>query len=583
MEKFKIVLLAVVLALVISGCQQSSTSNPLPTLQISGRSPALNATVLSASHTLSATFLFEIIANDITKENLLTEYAELASDHTAGNPTIISLVWSSDAKTITLEIAGWTNQSTLESRIVHIIPRAGKIIDVFDNDLYTSVDVWKYTLGPVTPGTPTTTTTTTTLPKVAAPTFVVAAGDYESNTLEITIECATDWVGLRYTTDESTPTQSSRLYNNSFTINRSQTIKVVGYKTGYQPSDMASATYNLTWWQPLGSGVNNDVYGVTGGSVYACGVFTDAGGVGVSGVAMWDGNNWHDMDGGVDNFARAAERDNFGNVYIGGDFGLAGSVSVKGIAKWNGSSWSALGNALASGRVQAIAVDDSGNVYIGGSFLTVEGTTVNRIAMWDGSNWSALGSGTPGVDNDVHALVYDNGNDVLYVGGGFLNAGGSTANRIAKWNSNTNSWSTLGNGFNSSVWSLAFDGTNLYAGGFFRHNNLLTEDYNRVAKWDGVSWSPLGDGLNSLVAALELDDAGNLYAGGNFTASGSENMSAIAKWDGNSWSEVGGGIVGQFSYIVNALDFYDSKLYAAGEFHTSGGVSTENIAVWGKK
>ena len=582
MNKIRIVSFIIFLAFVAAGCQQTST--PLPTLNISGRSPALNATVLNAAETLSVTFLFQVQANNITKENFLTEYAQLASDHTAGNPTIASLVWSSDAKTMVLEIASWANQSTLESRAVHIIPREGKIIDVFDNKLFTSLDIWKFTLGPVSPGTPTSSTTTTTLPKVATPTFVLSAGDYESNTLKVTIECATDWVGLRYTTDESTPTESSKLYSDSFTIDRSQTIKVIGYKTGYQPSDMASAAYNLTWWQPLGSGVNNDVYGVAGGSAYACGVFTDAGGVAVSGVAMWDGSSWHDMGGGVDNYARAIVAVDPSTVYVGGDFGLAGAVVVKGIAKWNGSSWSALGNALSSGRVQAIAVDDAGNVYIGGSFLTVEGTTVNRVAMWNGSNWSALGSGTPGVDNDIYALVYDNVNDVLYAGGGFTTAGGSTANRIAKWDSGTNSWSTLGNGFNSSVWSLAFDGTNLYAGGFFTQDNTLTEYYERVAKWDGASWSPLGDGLNQLVAALELDDAGNLYAGGEFTASGSKDISTIAKWDGSTWSEVGGGIVGQpFNTIVNALDYYDSKLYAAGEFHTSGGVSTENIAVWGLK
>ena len=47
------------------------------------------------------------------------------------------------------------------------------------------------------------------------------------------------------------------------------------------------------------------------------------------------------------------------------------------------------------------------------------GSPANDIAKWDGSAWSALGSG---VNNGVSALAVFGSH--LYVGGGFITAGG---------------------------------------------------------------------------------------------------------------------------------------------------------------
>lgn len=577
MNKWKIASFIIVLAFMVVGCQQTVT--PPPTLKISDRSPALDATGISATETLSATFLFQIQANNITKENFLTEYAELASDHTAGNPTITSLVWSSDAKSLSISISDWSNVSTTSAKVVHLVPRSEKIKDVFGNDLYTSIDIWKYTTGPVSPVTPTTsTTTTTTLLKVATPSFVLSAGDYESNTLKVTIECATDWVGIRYTTDESTPTQSSKLYSNPFTIDKSYTVKAIGFKTGYQNSDMASATYNLTWWQEVGGGINNVVSGLAQGSIYAGGSFSDAGGTLVNGMAKWDGSSWSDMGGGGDNTSRAIAVAGNGDVYVGGEFfQVGGSVTVKGIAKWDGSIWSALGGGLASGTVYAIAIDDQDNVYIGGTFLAVDGTTMNRVAKWNGSAWSALGTGANvGVNNGVYSLYYDNASDLLYVGGFFSGAANATipVNNIAAWNSNTNTWSAVGDGLDSSVMAITGHGSTVYAGGSFQNSGATSINY--VAQWNGSSWSQVGSGLDGTVSALVFDGAGTLFAGGTCTE-------MIQRFDGSSWSSVGGGMVGSGCPSVGELVSDGSNVYAGGGFHTSGGVSTENIAVWGLK
>ena len=78
-----------------------------------------------------------------------------------------------------------------------------------------------------------------------------------------------------------------------------------------------------------------------------------------------------------------------------------------------------------------------------------------------------------------------------------------------------------GSGINSSVCALTFgpDGT-LYVGGHFTTAGGVPA--NRIAKWDRStsSWSALGNGTNGFVGALTLDGDGNLYIGGDFTATG---------------------------------------------------------------
>ncbi len=68
-------------------------------------------------------------------------------------------------------------------------------------------------------------------------------------------------------------------------------------------------------------------------------------------------------------------------------------------------------------------------LYAGGDFITADGSPANHIAKWNGTSWSTLGTGT---DTTVWSLAVYNSD--LYVGGEFQNAGGNPAKYIAKWN-----------------------------------------------------------------------------------------------------------------------------------------------------
>jgi len=75
----------------------------------------------------------------------------------------------------------------------------------------------------------------------ATPTFSVEEGEY-SEAKSIEISCATDGASIFYTTDGSTPTNSSTAYSSAILITESTTLKAIAIKDEVE-SAVASATY----------------------------------------------------------------------------------------------------------------------------------------------------------------------------------------------------------------------------------------------------------------------------------------------------------------------------------------------------
>jgi hypothetical protein len=332
------------------------------------------------------------------------------------------------------------------------------------------------------------------------------------------------------------------------------------------------AQWNGSGWSALGSGMNYivEALAVSGGTLYAGGQFTRAGGSAANCIAQWNGSGWSALGSGLSGGDESgpfvlALAVSGGTLYAGGDFTTAGGSPANNIAQWNGSNWSALGSGVSgveyeTSYVFALAVS-GGTLFAGGAFTNAGGNAANYIAQWNGSSWSALGSGMGGEVPYVLALAVSGG--TLYAGGDFTTAGSDTnANYIAQWNGS--SWSALGSGMDSDVQALAVSGTNLYAGGYFTQagGNAATN----IAQWNGSSWSALGSGIDFIVYALAVS-GGTLYAGGDFSTAGGSAANNIAQWNGSSWSPLGSGMVGQ----VSALAVSGSMLYAGGWFTTAGG------------
>ncbi len=244
-----------------------------------------------------------------------------------------------------------------------------------------------------------------------------------------------------------------------------------------------SANYIARWdsttstWSALGSGLNNVVMAivVSGSDIYVGGWFTQAGGISANYIARWDSttSTWSALGSGTNNWVYAIAVSG-SNVYVGGWFTTAGGISANRIARWDSttSTWSALGSGL-NDSVYSIAISGS-NIYVGGLFTQAGGVPANYIARWDGTAWFALGSGT----NSWVITVAINGSDV-YVGGawGFTAAGGIPANRIAAWDSATSTWSALGSGLNDVAYTITLSGPNIYVGGRFTQAGGISANY----------------------------------------------------------------------------------------------------------
>ncbi len=390
----------------------------------------------------------------------------------------------------------------------------------------------------------------------------------------------------------------------------------------FQGAGLSTAQHIAMWdgsgWAQIGPGSDEVIYGMLAvdekagpaPGLYVAGDFASVGGAPAPGIAHWDGNQWSDLDGGIDGTVQALEVFDGGQgpgLYAGGYFQSAGGIQAYSIARWDGEFWSRLGDGIdpSDSAVRALQVfdapdEDEPKLYVGGVFHRAGDQAASNIAAWDGETWSALGSGVasePGsIAYVIDLAVFDDGSGpALYVGGIFDSAGGVAAHSIARWDGAA--WSSVGAGLESGVvYALAvFDdgsGPALYAGGRF---SLRKGESDIVVRWDGSAWLGVGSSSTDFSYALALgvyDDGTSggpaLYAAGRFAEVGGVAANNIASWNGTAWSALGAGIIVEFDYgYVWDLATYDegsgegATLFAGGNFHTAGQYSADNIAGWG--
>lgn len=350
------------------------------------------------------------------------------------------------------------------------------------------------------------------------------------------------------------------------------------------------------------------------GGIYVSGNFYRAGGMELNGVAQLNGGAWRALGQGVVKVGdvaaevRATAIDATGRVYIGGTLSMAGGVPVKSLAMWDGNAWSNVGGGVDGGEVYALQVvgDD---VYVAGTFTKAGNIAAAHIAKWNRptGKWTALGSG---INGGVYALAYADG--ILYAGGGFTAAGGTAAFDVAAWNGAN--WSALGGGYRvyersqeggeigTTVYALAVSGPSLFIGGSFQtiQRGQNTTDLssfvlvNNVVEWrrDTQQWLALGigneepglhfngsSGYSIDVRALAVVGS-SLYAGGRFNmAGGATPAASLARWDmvNYGWKPIEG-VGGLNDSQVNALASYGGELFVGGAFTAAGPAEARYVA-----
>ena len=382
-----------------------------------------------------------------------------------------------------------------------------------------------------------------------------------------------------------------------------------------------SANHLASWnnssgiWSTITSGASNgvnnniNVLAMNGSTLYAGGIFSllGDGTTSANNIANWNGSGWSVLGSGNNgvNTTVSAIAVSGNDVYIGGNFTRLGDgTSAKYIAKWNITtrSWSTLTCDASNGvndYVRAITTNGT-DVYVGGDFSMLgNGTTsAKHIAKWNAatSTWSTLSCGvSDGVNNYVQTIAIS-GSDV-YVGGGFtlLGDGITSAKYIAKWNSNTSTWSTLpsgaSNGLSDYPYIIAINGSDVYIGGEFLFLGDGITSANHLAKWNSATstWSTLtsgaSNGVNDLVFAIAIN-GNDVYIGGRFIVLGNGVTSAkcIAKWNSatSTWSTLPSGASNGVNSTVLTIESSGSDIYIGGAFTSLGNGTTfvNHMAKW---
>ncbi|PKP22851.1 MAG: hypothetical protein CVU05_02095 [Bacteroidetes bacterium HGW-Bacteroidetes-21] len=204
--------------------------------------------------------------------------------------------------------------------------------------------------------------------------------------------------------------------------------------------------------------------------------------------------------------------------------------------------------------------------YVSGTFTQAGGNTANYIARWDGSVWTTLGTG---FDGPVYALTLWSNN--LIAGGLFTQAGGSPASNLAVWDGS--SWAAMGTGTNGIVRTLEFFDPYLYVGGEFTDANGTT--VSNIFRTNGTAWENMHGGTNGPV--YDIDIRNFVIIGGAFTQAGAGvNALNVASWNGTVWSNLADGL----NDTVRTVQFTPNGIYAGGAFTMSGTTPCNRVALW---
>jgi hypothetical protein len=102
-------------------------------------------------------------------------------------------------------------------------------------------------------------------PVCATPLFAPPPGSYGSPTA-VTITTVTEGATIRYTLDGTTPVETSTLYEQPVTIATTKLLQARAWKSGFQPSDVATGAYSIA-----GAPCSLDVVSPAGGEIWTAG------------------------------------------------------------------------------------------------------------------------------------------------------------------------------------------------------------------------------------------------------------------------------------------------------------------------
>lgn len=267
----------------------------------------------------------------------------------------------------------------------------------------------------------------------------------------------------------------------------------------------------------------------------------------VNGIALWDGTCWHGFGPDADSYgvhgptyAQVSDIEFFdGALWAVGLFQSAGETEAHGIAKWDGGQWQAVGgepNYGMDGNSSGGALATDGTtLYIAGDFTSINGVTAQHVAKYStAGGFSAVASGLENLAVYKMLVV----GDTVYAGG----YASDLSNNSLYASTNGGAWSVVGSGLNNGtsggqIFALAYQNNELYVGGLFEATGDGQTIIN-LAKWNTqtLTWSEFGNPLSypsGGVSHIKFFN-GLTYVGGAFTQIGGKQSVHLAIYDPNA-------------------------------------------------
>lgn len=241
--------------------------------------------------------------------------------------------------------------------------------------------------------------------------------------------------------------------------------------------------------------------------------------------------------------------------------------------------------------IGCLEVQADGRVLVGGSFVGARGVTVNRIVRLetDGTldpTWDI--SGTPGVNNVVHAIK-EQPNGKILVGGQFTTARGTTVNGIIRLNNDGTldpSWDLSGTpGVSGTVRTIALqpDGKIVIGGTFLTARGTTVNNIVRLNS-DGTidpAWNLTGTpGASASVRSIGIQNSGKIVIGGDFVSARGTVVNSIVSLNSDgtidpAWDLTGTpGVSGSVRSIAIQPD---GKIVASGSFFSARGTVVNRV------
>ena len=254
------------------------------------------------------------------------------------------------------------------------------------------------------------------------------------------------------------------------------------------------------------------------------------------------------------------------DVWAVGAYGVLGISAQQLIEHWDGSSWRrVVSPSLAANDVWAV-----GGYNSGGQAL---------VQHWNGSTWQVVPNPNPGTFNRFFGVAAISSSDVWAVGQ--FGSGGLNQTLAEHWNGA--SWQVIPspnvpNQHNklNAVTAVPGSPNNLWAVGTAGTSALILH-------WSGTQWTIVPSpqvGVNPTLTSVVAISANDVWAAG-YTFSGSRQVTLTEHWNGSTWSVVPSpNPSATYNYLLGVTALAPNNVWAVGNFNATGGNQQTLILKW---